>query len=562
MFNHGHLFYASHELSDDPFELLSPVLQDRKIVDFVWRYINPAGAAMFDRTAEAMIGQHLLADPPDPFRSARCRHWIAVMNDSAPRNAEFRRVEGGSVRWYQTRAVSLGKHLAASTIDATAQVRALEDECTARRQLEQAAYTKDQFLAKLNHELRTPLNAISGWAHLAGRLDADPALIQRATETISRNAQAQAAIVDSLLDLNRIAGGTLTFAHESCDLSAILHRAIASVERPGQARWTKIHSERVEPGLSCLGDAERLQQAFGDLLSNAIRHTPLGGDVHVSGLLDADRLCVEIRDCGDGIAPELLPTVFDLFSQGDPEVARHHGGLGLGLTIVRSIIELHGGKIAITSEGAGLGTTVRVELPSRAAPTLAFAAAAKPAAGTEPAAKQQPGASESASGSGSGSGSRPAIPSSGAQVPVTPPVRPVGRRFLDASDGSSLAWRRVLVVEDQIDSLDVIAALLRQQGAIVRAFETAEHALAAAENGSFDLVISDLGMPGMDGMEFIQRLKRHPRPVKAIALTAYADDKNRAQAVAAGFSRVMIKPIAPAHFLAAVRAELEDIPQR
>jgi CheY-like chemotaxis protein len=140
-----------------------------------------------------------------------------------------------------------------------------------------------------------------------------------------------------------------------------------------------------------------------------------------------------------------------------------------------------------------------------------------------------------------------------------------GRRLVDGddlADEPSLAWRRVLVIEDQIDSLDVIAALLRQQGAIVRAFETAEHALAAAENGSFDLVISDLGMPGMDGMEFMQRLKRHPRPVKAIALTAYADDKNRAQAVAAGFSRVMTKPIAPAVFLDAVRAELEDLPRR
>jgi signal transduction histidine kinase/CheY-like chemotaxis protein len=524
------LFRLAQDLSDEPFELLSPVLDAGRVVDFVWRYLNPAAAALFGGGGSNLVGR-TVGELQDEFHSARCEHWVGVMNGGGTVRADFARMGPDGLRWYRTRSTSLGEFLAVSSQDTTDEIRALEDERDARERVLRAARTRDEFLVKLNHELRTPLNAISGWAHLVGRRDADPAMVQRAAETIGRNVRAQAAIVDNLLAMNGIAEGSLGFERKYCDVGRALADAIEARESASEARWIEVHRERISAGLGCLGDEGRLRQIFVGLLDNAIRHTPLNGSIEVAAWRDDGRVRIEIRDTGDGIAPEKLRIVFEMFEQGNATGSRSHGGLGLGLAIVRSLVELHGGEVSLHSEGAGRGTTASVTLPYAERP--------------EETQDEEPGSGrDTGAGLALAEGSTPVDASS---------IKAAGQQ----PDALPLAWRRVLVLEDQADSRELIAMLLSQQGAIVRAFDSAEHALAAAEHGSFDLVVSDLGMPGMDGLEFMQRLSRRPQPFKAIALTGYADEKYRAQALGAGFTRVVVKPIAPAEFLSVVLAELE-----
>jgi CheY-like chemotaxis protein/anti-sigma regulatory factor (Ser/Thr protein kinase) len=280
-----------------------------------------------------------------------------------------------------------------------------------------------------------------------------------------------------------------------------------------------IDTTHVASGASCIGDPDRLEQVFWNLLTNAVKYTPLNGAVRVALAAGDESSTVEIADTGEGIAPDMLPHVFDRFQQADSSISRRHGGLGIGLTIVRSLVELHGGTVRIASEGAGKGTTVRVTLPR-----------------SDAAARNREGADAAPPGEGA------------------PLDRPSEAEAVETGL-RRLTWRRILLLEDQADSLELMTVLLRQEGAIVRAFDNAEQALAAAENGTFDLIISDLGMPGMNGLEFMQRLKRRPVPVKAIALTAYADEAPRNEALAAGYTRVEIKPISPPHFLEVVVAE-------
>jgi signal transduction histidine kinase len=508
------LFRVAQDQSLDPYEVLRPIMREGRAVDFVWEYVNPAAMAFFGRSAEAMLGQRVLADPEDRYNAARCAHRIEVMEGGVPRRADFSREQQDTLGWYQTLSVSLGDRLAVQTRDVTAQTRWLNAERAARAELQRTSKLKDEFLANLSHELRTPLNAIVGWAHLLTRPEADAALVERAADAIGRNARAQAVLVDDLLDMNRIVTGTLRVVRQRCDVGAALLRAVETVMPAAQAKWISVHTENVAAGASCTGDPDRLEQVFWNLLTNAVKYTPLNGAVHVSLASGEQSTTVEIRDTGEGIAPEVLPQVFNRFQQADSSISRRHGGLGIGLTIVRSLVELHGGKVAIASDGLGKGTTVRVELP------LADATRAVNEPDAEPVSAHAPG-------------------ESGVETGL--------RR---------LTWRRILLLEDQADSLELMTVLLRQEGAIVRAFDNAEQALAAAENGTFDLIISDLGMPGMNGLEFMQRLKRRPVPVKAIALTAYADEAPRAEAMAAGYTRVEIKPISPPHFLEVVVAEV------
>jgi PAS domain S-box-containing protein len=508
------LFRVAQDQSLDPYEVLRPVMREGRAVDFVWEYANASAAAFFGRGADELVGRRVLADPEDRYNAARCAHWIEVMEGGVPRRADFSREQQDTIGWYQTLSVSLGDRLAVQTRDVTAQTRWLNAERAARAELQRTSKLKDEFLANLSHELRTPLNAIVGWAHLLNRPEADAALVERAADAIGRNARAQAVLVDDLLDMNRIVTGTLRVVRQRCDVGAALLRAVETVQPAAQAKWISIHTEHVASGASCTGDPDRLEQVFWNLLTNAVKYTPLNGAVHVSLVAGEQSTTVEIRDTGEGIAPDVLPQVFNRFQQADSSISRRHGGLGIGLTIVRSLVELHGGKVTIASDGIGKGTTVRVELP------LADAARAANEPGAEPVSAHAPG-------------------ESGVETGL--------RR---------LTWRRILLLEDQADSLELMTVLLRQEGAIVRAFDNAEQALAAAENGTFDLIISDLGMPGMNGLEFMQRLKRRPVPVKAIALTAYADEAPRTEALAAGYTRVEIKPISPPHFLEVVVAEV------
>ncbi|MBA3596910.1 MAG: response regulator [Methylibium sp.] len=526
------LFRAAQERSPDAFELVRAVregdAEDGQVVDFVWEYANPAAATLLGRSAEALVGQRLLGERADRFQRARFAHWCEVLSAGEPRRGEFRRDElGRSTCNYQTLALPLGERLSVMTVDATVPTRNLEAEREQSAALQRAAALKDDFLAHLSHELRTPLNAITGWAHLLTRVGADPALLQRAAEAIGRNAHAQAVLVDALLDMNRVVSGSLRLERQPCDLSEALQRSLATAAPLAQAKWIRLHTDDIATGVPCNGDSARLEQVFGNLLSNAVKFTPLGGDVWVVlEPVDGNTALIEIRDSGEGVAPAVLPHFFDRFQQR-ASGTRSHAGLGLGLTMVKSLVELHGGRASVHSDGPGLGTTVRLHLPTLEQPgARANAAPARPAA---------------TDGAAAGS------PVNGTALEV---------QGAAASHAAPLTFRRILVLEDEADSLEVLSVLLRQQGAVVRAFDNAEQALAAAEHGSFDLVISDLGMPGMNGLEFMRRLQRRPLPVKAIALTAYAGETERAEALKAGYTRVETKPISPPQFLAVVLAEV------
>ena len=504
------LFRKAHENSPDPFELLKAVKRDGRVVDFVWQYVNPAAAALLGRSAAELLGRHLLGEADTVFGAVRCAHWVEVLEHRAARRASFSRVgHDGSTHWYDTMSLPVADEcIAATTRDATAQASE-----TQRR----GQGWNDDLLASVSHELRTPLNAIVGWTHLLGRPEADAALTQRAAEAIGRNAQALASLVDDLLDINRIVTGTLRLERQPCDVAAAVRRAVDAVRPAAKLRWIHLDTEAVAAALPCRGDARRLEQLLGNLLTRAVQSTPLDGAIHVAATARDGQAVIHIRDTGEGIAGSEQPHGVERVGQADSAASRKHGGLGLGLSIVRSLVELHGGRMSVASDGLGLGTAYEVELPL-----------------------------DRSAGAAVESGDAAAAESSAAAAAATATV---------ANADLPLAWRRILVLEDEADSLELMTVLLRQQGAIVQAFDNAEQALAAAENGSFDLIISDLGMAGMDGLEFMRRLKRRPVPIKAMALTAYAGDAHRALALEAGYSRVEIKPISPPEFLRLVCAE-------
>ena len=519
------VFRAVQDQSRDPFELLRPVRaggadperpDDGAIIDFVWEYANPAAATLCGRPAAELVGHRLLArdgrEAPDAFQLARFEHWREAMAAPGTRLAEFRRERDGATGFYRCRSVRIGDRLVVTTVDATAQSRGLDAERSARAALQRGARLKDDFLAHLSHELRTPLNAISGWAHLLSHTDGDPALQQRAAEAIGRNARSQAGLIEELLDMNRIVTGRLKLERAPLELGGALLAAVEAARPAAQARWIRLQTQGIARDIGCSGDAGRLRQVFGNLLHNAVKFTPLNGEVRVSLERLDGTVMVEVADSGEGVSAEMLPHVFERYQRPALPGTARQSGLGLGLAIVKSLVEAHGGRVSLHSAGPGLGTTVRLQLPALDldAGTLAG----------------RPG-----------------------ETPAAPPA---------AEGDAPLTWRRILVLEDEADSLELMSVLLRRHGAIVRAFDNAEQALAAAEHSSFDLVISDLGLPGMDGLEFMRRLQRRPVPLKAIALTAYAGDSQREEALQAGYSRVETKPISPPEFIATVSAVLAE----
>ena len=545
------LWHAAQELSPDAFELLEPVRSDAadgaRILDFRWRYLNPAAAALLGGADAVQVGRRVLADHPgDAFQATRFAHWLEVMADGRPRRADFTRQDRGLATACQTLSVALDECLAVTTRDASEQAHGLQVERAAYTQLQRATRLKDEFLANLSHELRTPLNAIAGWAHVLGRAEADTDLVQRAAQAIGRNTRAQAALVDSLLDMSHLASGTLHIERRPLDVGAVLARAVDSVRAAAGAKWIAIDQSDIASGVQCLGEPARLQQVFAHLLDNAVKYTPLNGHVRVAMTTHSRSVSVVISDDGAGIEPALLPHLFTRFTQGDGSISRPHGGLGIGLAIAQGLALLHGGKVSVTSDGPGRGTRALVELPlldmPQGAPPPAVSAADAPPGGTRAAERDPADATAPPVDARDARGPLDAAGHAGSASP---------------HEGSlPLAWRRILVLEDEADSLELMSLLLRQQGAVVRAFDQPEQALAAAENGVFDLVISDLGLPGMDGLAFMRRLRERPLAPRAIAVTAYSDDAHRAQALAAGFARVEFKPIVPAQFLDVVIAEI------
>ncbi|HEU4403914.1 MAG TPA: ATP-binding protein [Polyangiaceae bacterium] len=391
--------------------------------------------------------------------------------------------------------------------------RVLAQSQAARAQAESANRMKDEFLATVSHELRTPLNAILGWATMLQDGGLDGPAQARALATIGRNARAQTRLIEDLLDLSRILQGKVVIAVGPVELARVVEAALEAVRPAADAKGV-----RLEPALDAraalAGDAERLQQVAWNLLSNAIKFTPRGGRVRVSLRRKPSHVELAVADTGQGISADFVPHVFEPFRQADGGTARRAGGLGLGLSIVRSLVELHGGTVAVASEGEGRGATFAVRLPTAHARGERAPAGAAPAAG-----EAAPGA------------------------PDCPP---------------SVAGLRVLVVEDEADTRALLAFALGQCGALVTEAAGAAEALACLERERFDVLVSDVGMPGEDGYSLLERVRRLPPErggrTPAVALTAYARVEDRARALRAGFEAHLAKPAEPAELLRAVAA--------
>jgi len=367
-------------------------------------------------------------------------------------------------------------------------------ERSARADAEEANRLKDEFLATLSHELRTPLNAVIGWSRIlkSGRLDQENSF--HAIDVIERNAWAQKQIIEDILDVSRVITGKLQLQLTPVDLVAIVKAALDAVRPALEAKNIKVE-ESYQEGLKVIaGDADRLQQVVWNLLSNASKFTPGGGTIAIRVTQDKGYAEVQIVDTGPGIAPEFVPHVFERFRQADGSTTRTHGGLGLGLAIVRHLVELHGGLISAENMGSNGGAIFTVKLP---------------------------------------------LPST--ELNLQPPAAAPVEDYVEID----LAGVSILVVEDDPDALNLITIDLAEHGAKVRGVSSAAEAFALLKTEPFDLLISDIGMADTDGYNLIKQVRNEEKDehIPAIALTAYARTQDRVRAIAAGYNTHVAKPV-------------------
>jgi PAS domain S-box-containing protein len=382
----------------------------------------------------------------------------------------------------------------------------LLSERTARTQAELASRMKDDFLATVSHELRTPLNAIVGWTQVLkdSELDLD---IREGVDTIERNARAQTRLIDDLLDLGRISSGKMLLDVHPIELMEVIRDAIDAVRHAADAKQVTIRTVLNDSNGTLLGDKNRLQQVFWNLLANAIKFTRKGGRVVVTAGKFNSHLEIVVSDNGIGIAADFLPDVFDRFRQADPSTTRRAGGLGIGLALVKYLVELHGGEVRAESLGINQGATFTVSLP---------------------------------------------VVATGADRPLTEEISDNPA----PSPAEDLGGIKILAVDDDQDSLDVIKRILSTRNATVQTADTVDDALTSFRSFSPDVILSDIGMPDADGYELIRRIRELPegRNVPAAALTALARSEDRLRALTAGFQTHLAKPIAPGELVAVVRS--------
>ncbi|MBP5976842.1 PAS domain S-box protein [Brasilonema sp. CT11] len=464
--------------------------------------VNPAWEKTLGFTQTELTTQPYLAfvHPDDQATTLTQGQKLARGQQTIDFENRFR-TKGGSYRWISWNVVCVPQEnvLYAIARDITDRKQTeqereqlLQREQAARSEAERLNRIKDEFLAVLSHELRSPLNPILGWSRLlqTGKLNA--AKTTEALATIERNAKLQVQLIDDLLDVSRILSGKLVLNAIPVDLGNVISGAIETVRLAADAKSLQIQT-KITPAVSVIGDATRLQQIVWNLLSNAVKFTPPGGQIEVNLTPVGTNAQIQVTDTGKGIRAEFLPYVFDRFQQEDGSTTRKFGGLGLGLAIVRQIVEMHGGKVFANSLGEGQGATFTVEIP------LA------PKSVEMPQIKQLP---------------QPVCDLSGIQV---------------------------LVVDDDPDSRELIAFVLKQENASVTAVSSGSHALQAFSQSIPNIVVSDIGMPEIDGYMLMRQIRMLPPErggrVPAIALTAYAGELDQQQAINAGFQRHIAKPI-------------------
>ncbi|HET9929517.1 MAG TPA: ATP-binding protein [Polyangiaceae bacterium] len=414
-----------------------------------------------------------------------------------------------SGRHYEREDLSFAEDLARRAAMAIENAMALRDADEARSlerwmrgEAERANRAKDEFLATVSHELRTPLNAILGWA-VTLRSRKPPEDIDRALAVIERNARSQAKLIDDVLDVSRIISGKLSLTLTPTNVATALRKAVETVTPAAQAKNISVSVDVSDDNLSILADGERLQQVAWNLLSNAVKFTPKQGHVSVSLKSDGSEIVIRVTDDGEGIRSDVLPLVFEPFQQADASTTRRHGGLGLGLSIVKQLIVAHGGSVSVESDGPGRGATFTVRLPARQSSSAV--ADAEPSSQDGAAVKGQ----------------------------------------LDM-----LAGLRVLIVDDEPDALQLLRAVLTEAGAEVHAAGSASEALQRFLEVRPDVLVSDIGMPNEDGYSLIRKVRAQPVDrggrTPAVALTAYARPQDVQRAFVAGFQMHVVKPVEPA----------------
>ncbi|WP_438021369.1 PAS domain S-box protein [Sorangium sp. So ce315] len=390
----------------------------------------------------------------------------------------------------------------------------LESERAARDEAERVSRVKDDFVATLSHELRSPINAILGWARILRNRADDPQALARGLEVIERNARLQSDMVSELLDMSRIVSGKLRLDVAPFELRSVIQSALESIKLAAEAKGIEVASSLDPEAAALRGDAARIHQVVWNLLSNAVKFTPPGGRVDVALRRAGAFAEVTVTDTGAGIAPQFLPHLFERFRQADASSTRQYGGLGIGLSIVKHLVELHGGAVEVASAGEGKGAAFTVRLPL---------AGVSPEA---PGGSQQPDASRA--------------------------------EALADYVGAELTGVRVLVVDDQPDAREVAQRVLEECAAHVTTAGSAAEALAALERERPDVLVSDLGMPGEDGFQLIRRVRalgaERGGSTPAVALSALARAEDRARALGAGYQAHVAKPLDPAELVGVIAA--------
>lgn len=470
------------------------------VLDRRWRvlYCNDQAARWLERSSSELIGQSIWQLWPVRIEPAAQQRLLDVVERGESTSLEVPHERPD--RWGEIHASPSHQGVALVVSDISSRkaserqiAQALTNERVARAEAEKANRMKDEFLATLSHELRTPLNSILGWSQLLNVDTSPPDELKQGIAAIERNARAQAQLIEDLLDMSRITSGRLKLDISAVNLIDVVNAALEAAAPAANAKRLKLHRDWPADVPLINGDGARLQQVVWNLLTNAVKFTPPDGTIAISLIPDGDALQLRICDDGEGIDPEFMSQIFGRFQQADGSTTRRHGGLGLGLAIVRQLTELHGGTISASSEGRGKGSTftVRLPLPRNVAPR-----------------------------------SRPTIESNGR---------------------ANLSGITVLVVDDEPDARDLVTRVLMAANADVMVVGSAADAFDALQERRPHVLVSDIAMPGEDGFGLIERVRRLPHEqggaVPALALTALARPEDQAKALASGFQEHVPKPI-------------------
>ena len=481
--------------------------------------VNPWAARVLGYKQDALIGLHIRDGLVPEYREQFDDYLKEISKNGFARGIMRVKTASGETRFWEFYNTLRTQGVQSPIVrgmahDVTERRQALAREKEARLEAETANRLKDEFLSTLSHELRTPLTAIIGWTELLinGALDKDQQ--PKALETIGRNARFQAQLVDDLLEVSRIITGKLRVNFNPCELRPVIEAALEGIRPTAEAKAVRLES-LLEPGGALIyGDVDRLRQVIWNLLSNAVKFTPRNGSVQVKLLCTGSHALIAVSDSGEGIKRDFLPRVFDRFSQADGSSSRPHGGLGLGLAIVRHLVELHGGTVRAESPGEGLGATFIVSLPLMEA------------------AKRQVQTPKSEA--------HDLQASHNERIALSP----------------SLDGLRLLIVDDEVDFRELVTTMLGHYGAIVKAAASASEALVDLENWKPDVLVADIGMRDEDGYGLIRKVRtispERGGSIPAVALTAYTRDEDRQRALSAGYHMHLAKPITGPELAAAV----------